>query len=150
MAEPVDRVSSQEHHSLQLKAGRDVKINKYLNSLSSSLFDTLLDGVMYTSPGSDKPYTVNSTQPLQVPSSIHLRFLRPPDQSCMCKHRFNTVPRLHFHKNRRRSPRTPIAVTAAPAPDPCTISGRAPYRSVWNMTMLSEPPSEVAKGCVFG
>jgi hypothetical protein len=45
---------------------------------------------------------------------------------------------------------TPMAVTAAPAPAPCTISGRAPYRSVWNMMMLSDPPSEVANGWVFG
>ena len=45
---------------------------------------------------------------------------------------------------------TPIAVTAAPAPAPCTTNGRAPYRSVWNMMILSEPPSAVANACVAG
>ena len=45
---------------------------------------------------------------------------------------------------------TPIAVTAAPAPAPWTTNGRAPYLSVWNMIMLSEPPSAVANGCVTG
>ena len=55
-------------------------------------------------------------------------------------------PQTSFSK----SPRTPIAVTAAPAPAPWMISGLAPYRSVWNMMILSAPPSDVAKGCVFG
>ena len=49
-----------------------------------------------------------------------------------------------------KSPRTPIAVTAAPAPAPWTINGRAPYLSVWNMTILSEPPRLVAKGWSMG
>ena len=49
-----------------------------------------------------------------------------------------------------RSLMTPIAVTAAPAPAPWMTSGRAPYRSVWNMMMLSDPPSAVANGCVAG
>lgn len=39
-----------------------------------------------------------------------------------------------------------MAVTAAPAPAPCTIKGRGLYLSVWNMIMLSEPPREVANG----
>lgn len=43
-----------------------------------------------------------------------------------------------------------MAVTAAPAPAPCTINGLAPYRSVWNITILSEPPKEVANGWVSG
>ena len=30
------------------------------------------------------------------------------------------------------------------------ISGRGLYRSVWNMMMLSEPPSAVANACVTG
>jgi hypothetical protein len=49
-----------------------------------------------------------------------------------------------------RSPSTPIAVTAAPAPAPWMINGRGPYRSVWNMMILSDPPSDVANGCVAG
>lgn len=44
---------------------------------------------------------------------------------------------------------TPMAVTAAPAPAPCTIKGRGLYRSVWNMMILSEPPSDVANGWVL-
>ena len=43
-----------------------------------------------------------------------------------------------------------MAVTAAPAPAPCTIKGRGLYLSVWNMTMLSEPPREVANGWSTG
>lgn len=56
---------------------------------------------------------------------------------------------VHQYVNLRRSLNTPIAVTAAPAPAPCTSSGRAPYRFVWNMMMLSDPPREVAKAWVF-
>lgn len=52
--------------------------------------------------------------------------------------------------NFNRSPNTPIAVTAAPAPAPCTIRGRGEYRSVWNMMILSEPPREVANGWFVG
>jgi hypothetical protein len=43
-----------------------------------------------------------------------------------------------------------MAVTAAPAPAPCTINGRAPYLSVWNMMILSEPPRDVANGWLVG
>lgn len=43
-----------------------------------------------------------------------------------------------------------MAVTAAPAPAPCTIKGRGLYLLVWNMTMLSEPPREVANGWSIG
>jgi hypothetical protein len=52
--------------------------------------------------------------------------------------------------NFKRSPSTPMAVTAAPAPAPCTVKGRGLYLSVWNMIMLSEPPREVAKGWSVG
>jgi hypothetical protein len=48
------------------------------------------------------------------------------------------------------SPSTPIAVTAAPAPAPWTISGRTGYRLVWNAMILSDPCNEVAKGWVTG
>ena len=65
-------------------------------------------------------------------------------------YKFKLDSQFSTHRNLKRSPSTPIAVTAAPAPAPCTINGRAPYRSVWNMTMLSDPPSEVTKGCVLG
>ena len=53
---------------------------------------------------------------------------------------------LH-HANLNKSLMTPMAVTAAPAPAPCTMSGLGLYRSVWNMMMLSDPPNEVANGC---
>jgi hypothetical protein len=52
--------------------------------------------------------------------------------------------------NFKRSPSTPIAVTAAPAPAPCTIKGRGLYLSVWSMIMLSDPPREVANGWSLG
>lgn len=58
--------------------------------------------------------------------------------------------KIYHVTNFSRSLKTPIAVTAAPAPAPCTIKGLAPYRSVWNIIMLSEPPNEVANGWVLG
>jgi hypothetical protein len=63
---------------------------------------------------------------------------------------FAPTTELLFYANLRQSPRTPIAVTAAPAPAPCTMSGRGEYRLVWKAIMLSEPPREVAKGCDTG
>jgi len=50
----------------------------------------------------------------------------------------------------KRSPSTPIAVTAAPAPAPCTMSGRGLYLPVWNMMILSDPPRDVANGWSTG
>jgi hypothetical protein len=55
-----------------------------------------------------------------------------------------------FHINLNKSASTPMAVTAAPAPAPCTINGRAPYLSVWNIMILSEPPRDVANGWLVG
>jgi len=37
------------------------------------------------------------------------------------------------------SEKTPIAVTSAPAPGPCTTSGVRAYRFVVNAMMLSQP-----------
>jgi hypothetical protein len=57
---------------------------------------------------------------------------------------------LGIYSNFRISESTPIAVTAAPAPAPCTIKGRGLYLSVWKEIMLSDPPNEVAKAWVTG
>lgn len=89
---------------------------------------------------------------------------RPPGQSHNCHasrrasdcqqcHRIQMITRsvpLRHQTSFSKSLITPIAVTAAPAPAPCTISGLGLYRSVWNMTILSDPPRDVANGCVLG
>jgi hypothetical protein len=49
-----------------------------------------------------------------------------------------------------KSPKTPMAVTAAPAPGPCTTNGRGLYLSVWIIMILSEPLRAVTNGCVRG
>ena len=55
----------------------------------------------------------------------------------------------HERATRMRSAKMPAAVTAAPAPGPCTTSGCGAYRSVAKAQMLSAY-CVPAKGCVLG
>jgi len=114
-----------------------------ISSTSSSLSNTLRDSIMDTMYN-----TFHITQPSNI--LPHSLVAAAATQPTVCMEDKDKINSRYVYRNLKRSPSTPIAVTAAPAPAPCTINGRAPYRSVWNMTMLSDPPSEVTKGCVLG
>ena len=104
-------------------------------TIRSSMYHTLLVNVVMHSVDHDRDHDsktyIAPQNFLQVPLTIQLPLIGI-ERIVNVKHRrgFKHIPGLCAHRNLKRSPSTPIAVTAAPAPAPCTISGRAPYRSV--------------------